>query len=142
MFSVDAVDAVGGGGGLDAWAAVERRLVDLGMVDAAGCRRSCRLVAFEASNVIDHWQRVGAWPVAALHYRLANGVPGALPSDGWPPGGNGRVEDQAKAAKRDQQIREGRAFAIVKAGRKSKQDEAAIRATLAAEGLDWPGGES
>ena len=115
-------------------------MAKLGIVDVAGVRRKCALPAHEAGLVVDYWERFGTWELAALHYRLCNGLQGQSPSDGWPPpSSSGRAATEAKAGKRDQQIREGRAYSIVKTGRKAKASDEQIRHQLAAEGLEWPG---
>jgi hypothetical protein len=109
------------------------------MTDVAGMRRRCVLNAVEASEIVDFWQRVGQWPLAALHWRLSNGVPGVLSSEGWPPPGGGQAQDLDRDAKRQRQTSDALAYRIVREGRRNKLDEQAIRAELAQHGCEWPG---
>ena len=84
--------------------------------------------------------RVGVdlgYDTGGIVHRLKLATPTLAPTEGWPKK-KPKVDQAAKDRERKQQADEAIATKVIKDGRAAKKSDEAIKADLAAAGLEWP----
>lgn len=123
------------------WRQVSAQLRTVGVEQPGGAIRCCKDQGCDAGHALAliAYGRDGGWGPQAIAHRLKIARPSLKVFDGWPklpqpaPPGS-----ESETRRRQAEINDALAGAIIRTARKAQKPDAEIRAELAAAGLEWP----